>query len=90
MFNLAENPYELVQQHHDPQIIALTDVRPEKQQVNLAGDPRYAQKLAEMESLLLAEMRRLHDPWRFWNQPNDGLGLGTSQANSASGKGKGL
>jgi hypothetical protein len=27
-----------------------------------------------MESLLLAEMRRLDDPWRLWNQPDDGLG----------------
>ncbi|MFP6575122.1 MAG: hypothetical protein VB912_08205 [Pirellulaceae bacterium] len=23
--------------------------------------------------LLLAEMRRLHDPYRLWNQPDDGL-----------------
>jgi hypothetical protein len=26
-----------------------------------------------MEALLLAEMRRLDDPWRLWNQPGDGL-----------------
>jgi choline-sulfatase len=26
-----------------------------------------------METLLLAEMRRLNDPWRLWNQPDDGL-----------------
>ncbi len=42
-------------------------------QRNLAADPRHAAKLAEMEALLLAEMRRLHDPWRLWNQPSDGL-----------------
>jgi len=41
--------------------------------VNLANDPRHADKLAEMEALLLSEMRRLHDPWRLWNQPTDGL-----------------
>ena len=33
----------------------------------------YADKLKEMEALLLAEMRRLDDPWRLWNQPDDGL-----------------
>ena len=26
-----------------------------------------------MQDLLLAEMRRLEDPWRLWNQPDDGL-----------------
>ena len=26
-----------------------------------------------MEALLLAEMRRLDDPYRLWNQPDDGL-----------------
>jgi hypothetical protein len=25
-----------------------------------------------METLLLAEMRRLDDPWRLWNQPDEG------------------
>lgn len=39
----------------------------------LAGDPRYAEKLAEMEALLLAEMRRLDNPYRLWNQPADDL-----------------
>jgi choline-sulfatase len=73
LFNLAENPDELLAQHHDPKVIALTGVKPAKHQVNLAGDPRHAAKLAEMEALLLSEMRRLHDPYRLWNQPNDGL-----------------
>jgi len=26
-----------------------------------------------MEALLLSEMRRLDDPYRMWNQPDDGL-----------------
>lgn len=73
LFNLAENPEELLKEHHNPNVIALTRSRPAKQQVNLAGDPRYAEKLAEMESLLLSEMRRWDDPWRLWNQPDDGL-----------------
>lgn len=73
LFNLAENPNEFVKQHHDPKVIALTGVTPAAHQVNLASDPRYAEKLKEMEALLLAEMRRLDDPWRLWNQPADGL-----------------
>jgi choline-sulfatase len=73
LFNLAENPDEFLLEHHDPAVVALTGVKPQKHQVNLAGDPRHAAKLAEMQALLLAEMRRLHDPWRLWNQPADGL-----------------
>jgi arylsulfatase A-like enzyme len=73
LFNLKENPHELLQQHHDPKVIALTGLMPEKHQVNLAGDARYADKLKEMEAHLLAEMRRHHDPWRLWDQPADGL-----------------
>jgi choline-sulfatase len=73
LFNLRENPQEFVAEHHDAAVIALTGVKPAPHQRNLAGDPRHAAKLAEMEALLLAEMRRLHDPWRLWNQPSDGL-----------------
>ena len=73
LFNLKDNPHEFLAQHHEPEVIALTGAAPEKHQLNLAGDRRYAEKLQEMEALLLAEMRRLHDPWRLWNQPDDGL-----------------
>lgn len=73
LFNLKENPHEFLKQHHDPKLVALTGVQPAKNQVNLASDPAYADKLKEMEALLLAEMRRLEDPWRLWNQPDDGL-----------------
>ncbi|MDP3072530.1 MAG: sulfatase-like hydrolase/transferase [Opitutaceae bacterium] len=73
LFNLAETPHEFLAQHHDPKVIALTGKTPAKHQVNLAGDPKHAGKLAEMQALLLAEMRRLDDPWRLWNQPADGL-----------------
>ena len=69
LFNLADNPREFLAEHHDPRVIALTGVAPEAGQRNLAHDPRYAAKLAEMESLLLHEMRRLDDPYRLWNQP---------------------
>ena len=73
LFNLAENPEEFLPQHHDPKIAELTGQRPTPEQTNLAGNPRYAEKLKEMEALLLAEMRRLDDPYRLWDQPDDGL-----------------
>ncbi len=73
LFNLRENPHEFLEQHHAPALVALTGVTPAAHQRNLAADPRHAAKLAEMEALLLSEMRRLGDPWRLWNQPTDGL-----------------
>lgn len=73
LFNLADNPHEFLKQHHDSKLVALTGVTPKANEVNLADDPRYADKLQEMEALLLSEMRRLHDPDRLWNQPADDL-----------------
>lgn len=63
LFHLATNPDELLLEHGqtDPAFR------------NLAGDPAHAAKLAGMEALLLAEMRCLGDPYRLWNQPDDGL-----------------
>jgi len=58
LFNLTENPHELL---------------PEHGQSNLADDSKHAEKLKEMQALLLAEMRRLDDPWRFSNQASDEL-----------------
>jgi len=61
LFNLAKNPDELIAEHktNNPD------------HVNLASDPKHAEKLAEMEELLLNEMRRLDDPYRLWNQPQE-------------------
>jgi arylsulfatase A-like enzyme len=73
LFNLAANPHEFIQQHHDPKVTALVGTSPTRDQVNLATDARHADKLAEMGALLLAEMRRRDDPYRLWNQPDDGL-----------------
>ncbi len=73
LFNLAENPNEFIAEHHDPAVIAQTGSEPSAIQTDLAEDPAYAEKLAEMEALLLEEMRRLDDPYRLWNQPDDGL-----------------
>lgn len=73
LFNLAENPDELLAQHHDPKVIALTGSTPNPKQTNLASDPVHAEKLKEMEQLLLDEMRSHFDPYRFSGQPDDGL-----------------
>jgi arylsulfatase A-like enzyme len=88
LFNLKHNPQEFLAEHHDPQVIALTGVKPEPRQVNLVDDPRYAEKLAEMEALLLAEMRRLDDPWRRWDQPDDGLTPPPAGPPTGQGRGK--
>ncbi|GEM_PF-5718851 len=62
-----------MKEHHDSAVKALTGANPKPEQVNLASHPKYAAKLKEMEAVLLAEMRRHDDPYRFWNQPDDGL-----------------
>jgi arylsulfatase A-like enzyme len=73
LFNLKENPDEFLAEHHVREVTSLTGVTPAPHQVNLADDPKHADKLAEMETLLLQEMRRLSDPWRLWDQPSDDL-----------------
>jgi len=70
LFNLKDNPNELIEEHHARNVISFTGNKPKKNQRNLAEDPRYADKLAEMEALLLSEMVRLNDPYRLWNQPS--------------------
>jgi len=73
LFNLAENPHELLEQHHAAEVATLLKSPPRPEQKNLANDPRYADQLQRMRAVLLAEMRRLEDPYRLWNQPEDGL-----------------
>lgn len=68
LFNLSNNPSELLPEHHHEAVITLTGRTPEAHETNLAADPRYADQLAEMEALLLAEMKRLDDPYRLWDQ----------------------
>ncbi len=66
--NLKENPHEFLSQHAAAKVGAQTNAKPAKGQRNLAGDPKHAGKLAEMEALLLSEMERLGDPCRLWDQ----------------------
>ncbi len=68
LFNLKENPDEFLIQHDDPAVVALSGNKPTSQQVNLAGDAKHAEKLSEMEALLLSEMKRFDDPYRLWDQ----------------------
>ena len=39
-------------------------------ETNLADNPKYAEKLAEMEALLLEQMEENDDPYRLWDQNN--------------------
>lgn len=71
LFNLAENPDELLAEHHDPAVIKLTGNTPEQNQRDLSDDPRYAAVLAELESELYKQMKAHDDPYRFWDQPQD-------------------
>ena len=68
LFNLRQNPHELLEGHHADNVLALTGNRPSDNQVNVAADPKHADRLAELEALLLAEMKRLDDPFRLWDQ----------------------
>ena len=71
LFNLKDNPEEILIEHHASEVVAKTAYQPNEMQVNLADDPKFARKRKEMEALLLSEMRRLEDPFRFWDQPQD-------------------
>jgi len=71
LFNLKSNPNELLIEHHAKEVVAKTGNQPSKIQVNLSKNSTYARKYAEMEALLLSEMKRLDDPYRFWDQPQE-------------------
>ncbi|WP_406683278.1 sulfatase-like hydrolase/transferase [Seonamhaeicola sp. MEBiC1930] len=59
LFNLAKNPNEYIDEHE----------KEDEMQTNLANNPKYSQKLAEMETLLLEQMKLHEDPYRLWDQP---------------------
>ncbi|WP_111709420.1 sulfatase-like hydrolase/transferase [Lutibacter citreus] len=58
LFNLAKNPNEYLQEHK----------KTGEMETNLANNPIYAEKLAEMEKLLLEQMIENNDPYRLWDQ----------------------
>lgn len=61
LFNLAENPNEFLPEHGKTGAM----------QTNLADDPKYADKLKEMEALLLEQMKANDDPYRLWDQKEE-------------------
>jgi arylsulfatase A-like enzyme len=65
LFDLNANPHEFLAEHHAAEVVAATGHEPEPDQVNLADDPRYADKRREMQALLADEMRRLGDPYEL-------------------------
>lgn len=69
LFNLRDNPLELLVEHHATGVREATGTAPTPTQTNLADAPEHAAVRVEMEALLLAEMRRLDDPYRFSDQP---------------------
>ncbi|MCX7818256.1 MAG: sulfatase-like hydrolase/transferase [Kiritimatiellae bacterium] len=80
LFNLRDNPWELLPEHRAPEVVAALGRCPAAAETDLAGDPRFASQLARMQALLLSEMRRLDDPWRLWFEPNEGRVAPTDKA----------
>jgi choline-sulfatase len=58
LFNLAVNPHEYLPEHQ----------KSDEMQTNLAANEKYADKLMEMEALLLQQMEINNDPYRLWDQ----------------------
>ncbi len=58
LFNLAKNPFEYIAESN----------KKDKWENNLAGDPAHADIQAELEALLLEEMKKHDDPFRLWDQ----------------------
>lgn len=68
LFNLRDNPDELLTAHHAPGVAGRLPVPPISRQRDLADDPAHEQQRQELEALLLAEMQRHDDPYRFSDQ----------------------
>lgn len=68
LFNLVENPLELIDEHHSSGVIEATGVTPKPHQQDLAEDPAFFERLAEMEALLLEQQEFFDDPYRLRNQ----------------------
>ena len=68
LFNLKDNPQELVIEHHDPAVIAKTGNTPRPNQRDLADDPEFAGVRKRLEAELLRQMQAHDDPYRLWDQ----------------------
>ncbi|MBI1313298.1 sulfatase-like hydrolase/transferase, partial [bacterium] len=65
LFDLSTNPKEFLQEHQAQAVVSATGNTPKAEQVNLAYDPKFAEKRRELEKLLKAEMTRLNDPYEL-------------------------
>ncbi len=68
LFDLNENPFEFLPQHHTDSVKQLTGAEPTKKQIDLSGDQSAAMRRQELESKLLKLMERYGDPYRLWDQ----------------------
>ena len=68
LFNLKDNPEELLLEHQQKDVIAKTGNSPSKNQVNLAVI-KNTQKLQEMESLLFKEINACRIPIDYGINP---------------------
>lgn len=67
LFNLKDNPLELLQEHHDVELRDQVGSNPKPNQIDLAELPEYEAKRDEMREMLRKEMDRLGDPYQFEN-----------------------
>jgi choline-sulfatase len=65
LFNLAENPNELLAEHQARDIITWVGATPSAQQIDLAEIDRFAAKRAELETLLTKQMELFGDPYEL-------------------------
>ena len=63
LFNLRENPREFLAEHHRPKLKRRLDIDPGPSQSDLAEQPEFAERRAELSRLLRQEMQRLGDPY---------------------------
>ncbi|MGI9429356.1 MAG: sulfatase-like hydrolase/transferase, partial [Bythopirellula sp.] len=65
LFDLETNPDEYLHQHFNPDLQSQLGISPSREQVNLAEDPAYAERRAELEQLLRDQQRALGDPYEM-------------------------
>ncbi len=69
LFNLQDNPREFLIEHHDPELEKLLGIAPGPRQIDLAEDPHFADKRAELEELLAKAMKEFDDPYELSPNP---------------------
>ena len=65
LFDLQQNPDELLAEHHSAELKSLLKNVPGTMQKNLADVPESAARRQQLETLLAQEMKRLGDPYRL-------------------------